>query len=117
MEQTFPIANVTFIDGVLIIDSTAVSCEGKHYNVHVETNENNSRIIVKGEKPDWGLSLSKGDFKLDDIMETSIEEYRPLLFFGPVKRRSKNIVEFKERTKRVYHSDKWTIIQENNPYL
>lgn len=117
MERTFPIANISFRDGVLTIDTTAVSCEGKHYNVHVETNENNSRIIVKGDKPEWGLSLSKGSFNTDDIMETSIEQYRPYLFFGPVKKRSKNIVEYKERTKRVYHSDKWTIIEEINPYL
>lgn len=115
MEKVFPIANVTFRQGLLVIDTTGYSCEGKHYDAQVETNADNTRVIVKGDKPEWGLSLHKGEFPLDEITENSIVEYKPYWPFGPVKKRSNNIVEFKERTRRVYHSDKWIIIEKVNP--
>jgi len=115
IERNYDVADVQMRDGVLVIHADAVSPCGKHYNVVVKQEGNT--LTVTGDKPGWGLSLSKGEFDLDKITEKSIEEYRPFIFFGPVKRRSKNMVEYKERTKRTYQSTNWLLIEEPNPYL
>jgi phosphotransferase system IIA component len=110
MEKTFPIADVTLIGGVLHIDSDRISCNGKHYNVVVKQEGN--IITVTGEKPSWGLSLSKGEFDLDEITEDSIEEYRPIFFLKKTKKRSGNMVEFKERSLKTYQSTSWVMTEQ-----
>ena len=110
MNTTFKVADIRFSNGQLVIDTTGVSMYGKHYNVTIEEHE--GWVKVTGDKPAWGMSLHEGEYDIDKITEDSIEEYKPWPWSKTKKKRSKNIVEFKEQTKRTYTSNNWQFISE-----
>lgn len=106
--RQFPVAGVEFHRGQLIIDTTGVSFANKHYNVTIE--EHGSSITVTGERPRIDMSLYTGTFNVDDITEASTITYKPW-WSRTIRRKSANLVEFKERTKRTYTAN--NLIIEN----
>jgi hypothetical protein len=111
MNKSLQVADIRLTGGQLVIDTTGVSMYGKHYNVEI-TDEGKGWIRVTAEKPQMGMSLNTGEFDVDKITDDSIIEYKPWPWSKTKKKKSKNIVEFKERTKRTYTSNNWQIIEE-----
>ncbi len=107
MKNFYDIANIEFAQGTLVVDTTSCSFLGKHYNVSITVE--NGTINIEAEKAMYGICTNPNEEDVEEVTESSIEYYRQYLFFGPLKKRIKNFVEYKKRKKVKYLSNNWTI--------
>jgi hypothetical protein len=96
--------------GVLVINSLYNSIANKFVDVNVEIDHSTNTIQVKAYKHETGISLHSGSFDVNDITDSSIEEYRPWPW-SSLKKRSKHIVEFKKKDPITFTSNHYTIIE------
>jgi len=111
--KIFDEANITIDNGTIVVNASYISYYDSHYNVEVSGPNLHGEYTITGEKPKRSIILNsynpyKGDINL--LTDNSIEEYKPL--FGKKKLRPKDgWIEFKERKKKTYTTNKIIIIE------
>jgi len=111
--KIFDEANITIDNGTIVVNASYISYYDSHYNVEVSGPNLHGEYTITGEKPKRTINLNsfggfKGDLNL--LTDNSIEEYKTL--FGKKKLIAKDgWIEFKERKKKTYTTNKIIIIE------
>lgn len=102
------VADIRYERGMLVLNTVYASNYCKHRNVRWEII--GDTIHIKAEKCKFGLSLSKGEYPLDEITEGSKEWYKPWPW-STKRQRSMNMVEFLKTDSVSYTSNNYTIVE------
>lgn len=112
-EKNFNQAGIHVHEGTLIVNIYDKQYLHLNYNVVIIGPDLNGEYIVTSEEPKLAInipSLNRENYNIDELTEDSLETYKPL--FGKPKLIPKTgWLEFKERTKRTYTTNK-IIIKE-----
>lgn len=100
-------AGIYITQGMLVVDFTSYNRVTLHYDIEYSVEDNN--IIVTGDKALFDVSLTKGEFDISLITKDSIT-YQKLFPWSKSKPISKNWVEYKDRKRKTYTSNHFTII-------
>jgi len=111
--KLFDEADISIDNGTLVINASYLTYPDSHYNVEVSGPNEHGEYTITGEKPKRTINLnSLGGFKgdLNLLTDDSVEEYKTL--FGKKKLMVKDgWIEFKERKKKTYTTNKIIIIE------
>lgn len=105
-EFIFHKACIYFNNGMLVIDAVNISRYNYHRNVVIDIKSNT--LTVNCEAVEFGVSIQKGQFNINNITPESTHIYKPL--WGKAYTRSNQVVEFLGAKQRTYFSNNWTII-------
>ncbi len=113
--EKFDVANIVFDDGIICVDVTGNSTEGKHYNVTIEELPD-GRTRVTGERPRFGFNWHNSDsYDISLLEENSIENYKVWPWSKQTRKRAKEgWLQYKQRYNKTYISSNISITRNQD---